>query len=151
MDESRTFEEMLDFAIGREAAAAAFYADLAQRATQPAMQKVYERLSAEERGHQSSLTQIKADPGRLTSRKKVTTLSMADYMVAGEPTPETPYDELLVIAMKREAAAVRLYKDMAGQTDDEALRKLLLGLADEEGRHQLRFEKEYDEYVLLEN
>jgi rubrerythrin len=40
---------------------------------------------------------------------------------------------------------------LAASTDDEELRNTLLALAHEEANHKLRFEVEYDEYVLVEN
>ena len=151
METPGTFEEILDFAIEREEAAAAFYTDLATRAAQPSMKTVFKRLAAEETGHRNMLQGIKKDPARLPTRGKVVNLQVADYLVASEPTPETPYQDLLVIAIKREMAAARMYKDLAAVADDAGLQKLLLRLSDEEANHQLRFEQEYDDYVLLEN
>lgn len=151
MDTPGTFETILDFAISREEAAVAFYTDLAARAAQPSMKAVFERLAAEETGHRNMLQGIKTDPARVPSRGQVVNLQVADYLVAVEPTPETPYQDLLVIAIKREKAASRLYTDLAAATDDAELGELLLTLAAEEANHQLRFEQEYDDFVLLEN
>ncbi len=146
-----TFEEIIDFAISREEAAVAFYTDLAERAAQPSMKKVFERLAAEELGHRNMLQGIKNDPARVPTRGKVVNLQVADYLVTTEPTPDTPYQDLLVIAIKREQAASRLYRDLAAAAEDSGLKQLLLTLAKEESTHQLRFEQEYDEFVLLEN
>ena len=61
------------------------------------------------------------------------------------------YQSALVLAMKREKAAFRLYTALAAKVDDEALRELFLRLAQEEAKHKLHFEIEYDEHVLTEN
>jgi rubrerythrin len=53
--------------------------------------------------------------------------------------------------MKKEKAAFRLYSDLAGLADDAQLRNTFLFLAQEEAKHKLRFEIEYDENVLVEN
>jgi rubrerythrin len=53
--------------------------------------------------------------------------------------------------MKQEKAAFRLYTDLAASTDDDAVRDLFLGLAQEEAKHKLRFEVEYDEDFLRHN
>ena len=151
METPGTFEEILDFAIENEEAAVAFYTDLAARAAQPSMTVVFERLAAEETGHRNMLLGIKKDPARVPTRGKIVNLQVADYLVEVEPTPETPYKDLLVIAIKREKAAARMYKDLAAVADDAELKKLLLTLADEEASHQLRFEQEYADFVLLEN
>ena len=53
--------------------------------------------------------------------------------------------------MKKEKAAFRLYSDLAAKTDDANRKETMLGLAQEEAKHKLRFEVEYDEFVLTEN
>ena len=62
-----------------------------------------------------------------------------------------PYDEALAVAMNREKAAFRLYTDLSEAVDDPALQALFRSLAREEARHKLRFELEYDVFVLKEN
>ena len=52
--------------------------------------------------------------------------------------------------MKAEKAAYKLYHELATATDDKALKETLMGLAQEEAKHKLRFEIEYDEF-LYEN
>ena len=53
--------------------------------------------------------------------------------------------------MKQEKAAFKLYTDLAVVAPDEDLRDLLLSLAQEEAKHKLRFEVEYDDQILTEN
>ncbi len=52
--------------------------------------------------------------------------------------------------MKAEKAAFKLYHTLASTTDDPALKATLLGLAQEEAKHKLRFEIEYDDEFLRE-
>jgi rubrerythrin len=61
------------------------------------------------------------------------------------------YQSALILAMKQEKAAFRLYTDLAASTDDEKVRDLFLGLAQEEAKHKLRFEVEYDDDFLRDN
>ena len=49
--------------------------------------------------------------------------------------------------MRMEKAAFRLYSDMAAMAEDEAIRQSLLALANEEAKHKLHFEIEYDDSV----
>ncbi len=58
---------------------------------------------------------------------------------------------IAVLAMKKEKAAFRLYLDLAAQVQSEDQKTLFLALAEEEARHKLRFELEYDKVVLREN
>ena len=55
------------------------------------------------------------------------------------------------MAMKAEKAAFKLYNDLAEATDDENLRSVFLSLAQEEAKHKLRFEIEYDDRVFQDN
>ena len=61
------------------------------------------------------------------------------------------YQVALILAMKKEQAAYKLYTQLAVIVDDEALRKLFMSLAQEEAKHKLRFEIEYDEVILKDN
>jgi len=53
--------------------------------------------------------------------------------------------------MKREGDAVALYSRLANDAGDEAGKNLFLTLAEEEKKHKLRLETEYDDNVLKEN
>jgi len=52
-----------------------------------------------------------------------------------------------MLAMQKEKAAFRLYTALAGMTDDPDIREMMLTLANEEARHKLRLEIEYDENI----
>jgi rubrerythrin len=78
-------------------------------------------------------------------------LKIADYLVDVELKPDMGYQEVLVFAMKAEKAAFKLYSDLAASADDEELRRTFLALAQEEAKHKLRFEVEYDDDVLRED
>ncbi|MBN1336463.1 MAG: ferritin family protein [Deltaproteobacteria bacterium] len=147
---SLSFHEILDFAIQAEEEAHRFYLDLAARARTEGMREVFEGFAAEEQGHKNKLVAVKAGHGALGSPARIQDLKLADYLEAPVPTGDMDYQEALVLAMKKEKAAFRLYSDLAARAEG-ALRDLLLGLAQEEAKHKLRFEIEYDEYVLKEN
>jgi rubrerythrin len=54
------------------------------------------------------------------------------------------YIDLLVLAIKKEEAARKLYTDLATIAKEQKLRDIFLKLAQEEANHKLRFEIEYD-------
>jgi rubrerythrin len=142
---------ILDFAIQREEEAWKFYLDLAERMDRREMREVFESFAREEQRHKSKLESVKAGEIPAPSTVKVTSLDMTDYLSDVEPGPNMEYQDALIVAMKKEKAAFKLYNDLATAADDENLRGLFLGLAQEEAKHKLRFEIEYDEYVLREN
>jgi rubrerythrin len=143
-------DEILEFAIGKEEESARFYEDLARRVERPSMRQVFEDFAGEERGHKEKLLAVKGGKLLLPAADKVMDLKLADYLTDVEASPALDYQEALVLAMKEEKAAFRLYSDLASATEDETLRATLLALAQEEARHKLRFEIEYDE-LLTEN
>jgi rubrerythrin len=144
-------DDVLDFAIGEEVAAQQFYLKLAETATDQAMKEVFEGFAREEQGHKAKLEAVKAGKLRHAFTGRPQDLKIAEITVQVDPTTETGYQEALILAMKKEKAAYRMYSDLADMTEEPELRDLFLGLAQEEARHKLRFEIEYDDNVLTDN
>ena len=78
----------------------------------------------------------------------------------GECEPQCPYGVPVNTIMRynhyfmgqgKEKAAMLMYKMLASLTDDEAMHNTFLALSQEEAKHKLRFETEYDEVVLKED
>jgi rubrerythrin len=151
MSQQLTANEILDFAIEREQEAVDFYTDLAQKVKAAAMRDVFVQFAKEERGHKAKLEGVKIGKKLLGGSGAVLDLKIADYLVAEEPGPDLDYQGALILAMKKEKAAFKLYTNLAERTGDPALRELFLGLAQEEAKHKLRFELEYDDNVLKDN
>ncbi len=144
-------EELLDFAIQAEQEAHDFYTDLASRVERPAMKKLLTQFAREEMGHKRKLENIKKGSLSFPHADAVTDLKIADYLVDIEATGDLTYQEALILAMKREKAAFKLYTDLAALTADKDLKIVFQSLAQEEAKHKLRFELEYDDRVLSEN
>ena len=151
MSSWKSVDEILDFAIAGEEEAAAFYTDMSARVEKDWMKKAFLTFAKEELGHKAKLEAIKTGKKLFPSQKAVLDLKLGDYLVEAEITPEMDYQDALIGARKTEKAAFKLYSDLAHSTDDPDLRNTLLALAHEEANHKLRFEVEYDEFVLREN
>ena len=150
MDKFDSFDRVLDYAIAREAEANQFYTDLAQKMKNPTMREVLEAFAREELGHKAKLEAMR--PGEnIKAPRNVPDLRIADYTVDVEPGPDMDYQDALILAMKKEKAAFRLYLDLANQVEHEDLKALFLSMAQEEAKHKLRFEIEYDDFVMQEN
>jgi rubrerythrin len=144
-------DDILDFAIKNEEEAAEFYTNLAGKTSSPALRTVFEDFAREEQGHKAKLLEVKRSGKMEPATRQILDLKIGDYLVDVEPRPKMDYQEALILAMKHEKAAFKLYTDLAAATGDPDLRSLLLALAQEEARHKLRFEIEYDEHILSEN
>ncbi len=145
-------DKVLDFAIDAEQEAFDFYMNLAAKLSNKEMKIIFEGFAKEELGHKVKLIKIKEE-GIASSFKNenIADLKMEEYLDNVKPTPDMTYQDALILAMKKEKSAFRLYSSLATIANNEALKNVLLNLAQEEAKHKLRFEVEYDEYVLREN
>lgn len=146
-----SIDEILDFAIEREEEAAQFYTDLAERGETTGIRELFLQFALEEQGHKKLLLQVKSGKLALPAPKQVADLKITDYVVEMKPPAEISYQDALLLAMQAEKKAFALYNDLATRTDDANLRNTFLSLAQQEAKHKLRFELEYDRYVLSEN
>ncbi|MFQ6041913.1 MAG: ferritin family protein [Candidatus Poribacteria bacterium] len=152
MNQFSSVDDILDFAINKEEEAFQFYINLAKQTDRPSMSQVFEELSREEAGHKAKLIGIKEGKLMTPAERKVMDLKIGDYLVDVEPDPtKLDYQGALILAMKREKASFKLYTDLAETTDREDLRATLLSFAQEEAKHKLKLEIEYDDYVLTDN
>ncbi len=152
MKNFETIDDILDFAINEEENAVEFYNSLSAKANNDDMRKMFIEFAHEEMSHKARLIKIKQEKQFTLSNEKVLDLHIADYIVNIPATSGTlTYQEALVVAMKKEKAAYKLYVNLADKTDNPGLKQVFLSLALEESKHKLRFELEYDEYILREN
>ena len=144
-------DEILDFAIAGEQEAHDFYMDLAKKVERPGMEGLFTQFAREELGHKAKLENIKKGARSFAPAKKVVDLKIGDYLVDVDPTVTLTYQNALILAMKRERAAFRLYSDLATHAEDAEVKQIFESLAQEEAKHKLRFEVEYDDMILTEN
>lgn len=151
MKELSSAGEILDFAISKEIEAEKFYRRLANQTDNPQMRDVFDKFAIEELGHKMKLESIKRQCNVEFNEKEVQNLGIADYAADVKLQPDMNYADILIVAMKREKAAYRLYLDLAATALSEELTNTFLMLAQEEAKHKLRFEIEYDDVVLKED
>ncbi len=144
----KTIDEILDFAIENEEKAAAMYHDLAAKVERPGMRETFSHFAKEEEGHKARLLKIKQGTMPVVSDAKVADLRITEQLADPEIAPNMTYQEALVFAMKAEKAAFTLYTRLAELTSDPDLQQVFRNLAQEEAKHKLRFEIEYDDHVL---
>ena len=143
-----SINSVLDFAIGKEEEAAEMYRGLAETVRRPGMRETFLEFAREEEGHKARLIRIKAGDLPAVPSERVRDLKIADYLVDAEASPNMTYPEALLVAMKAEKAAFRLYEDLAASAADSQIAEVFRALAQEEAKHKLRFELEYEDHVL---
>ena len=141
------FNEMIRFAIRKEQEAATLYETYANLSKGAGTKKMFQELSGEEKKHKKLLegvTQQDVEGYKLT---EITNLKISDYMVEKEFSPDMSFQDALLLAIKNEEKAYNLYNGLTKGTNNPQLRKLFKLLAQEEAKHKLKLETEYDEHV----
>ncbi len=137
--------EILEFAISEEENAAGFYTELAYMAGNRQMKDVFLEFADEERGHKARIQAVKDGKKFTAPEKEITDLKISDYVADVSTDKIENFEDALVVAMKKEKAAFKLYTRLAGMVDSKEAADLFLALAREEAKHKLRFEIEYDQ------
>jgi len=78
-------------------------------------------------------------------------MKMSDYLVKSNTKGKMTYQDALILAMKREKAAYKLYKRLAKSAPTKELKIIFTKLAAEEANHKMNFEIEYDDYIYIDN
>ena len=138
-------QEILEFAIAKEAEAHHFYMALAGRVDNRGMGKVLEDLAEEELEHKRKLELEIMKLGKTVPTELQAGRASKDYILADDAVVlDMDYKDVLLLAMEKEDAAFRIYVNLVGTIGDEQSREVLLALAQEEVGHKLRFEAEYN-------
>ena len=129
MKEFTNINDILDFAIGEEEAAVDFYMMLASQSKNDDIRNVFISYAEEEMGHKKKLLEVKEQGLVVFGNKPVTDLKIADYLVDVKARPDMTYQEALILAMKKEKAAFKLYTALADRMEDPAMKQTFYLLA----------------------
>ena len=142
---------IIDFAIEREKEAAEFYDDVSEKEFFAGSREMLKEFAAEERKHQAMLEKfLKEGPDRSVAEYKlkwITDIKRSNYVVDIEYQEGMVYNELLMLAMKREEKALALYNELEQKVEDAKSKKIFRVLAQEEAKHKLFLETNYDDYM----
>lgn len=145
MNPSDSYDEVLEFAIDREIDANQFYLALADRVDSIEMRKVFEELAQEELEHKAKLELELMKAGKTVEIKQPPSVPNRNYIISdNQSLLDMDYKDILLLGMEKEEASFRIYVDLVPKAYDSESREVLLSLAQEEVRHKLRFQMEYD-------
>ncbi|MFH1874092.1 MAG: ferritin family protein [Pseudomonadota bacterium] len=139
-------EKIFSIAINREIESHEFYKDVAAKAQNPNVKKVFEELASEEMGHMELLEKFKEDPTRLMSFKS----APQDFKVAeATDLPKLTLDmqpaDAIALAMKKEQQAVEFYRDLSKHCSSPETCNIFENLANMELTHKQKLEKVFVE------
>ena len=143
MKNFHSIQDIFNFAISKEIEANNFYEQLSKDVEKPEFREELEHLALDELQHKTKLEAVK-DGEQMLCQEEVGSLNIADYVDDVEPSPDLKYTDILVIAMNREKKAFRLYSNLAAIAKNEETKDMFLLLAQEEAKHKLQLEFEYD-------
>jgi len=144
-----SLDEILRFAIRKEADAAAFYKMAADRSN-PGVKETFKELARMEEGHKKKLEGFDLKKVGQMKLEETKGLGMSEVMEDVPYSSDMSYADLLRMAIKQEEKSQQLYTSTAKVSPEPSLKKLLLILAQEESTHKERLEKIYDDEVLKE-
>jgi len=148
-------QQVLRTAIQREIDAHNLYNSAVEIVDNAQAKEMLKDLAAQELGHRAKLESLLA--GRVfrvlsgAQQKQVEDLRITDYLVEAPLTEGSDFQDVLIVAGKRENASHELYSALAEVADDEDTKQLFSYLATEELTHKRRVETLYDQIVYREN
>jgi len=105
MDKFESVDDILDFAIAREIEAIELYSDLLRKVEKPELRSAIKGFIKEELEHKEKLETEKAE-GIVLKDEEVGNLDIAENVEGGEARSDMSYKDLLILAMKKEAAII---------------------------------------------
>ena len=124
MKNFESINEILDFAIQQEQEAVDFYLQLAEQMKNPLMKETFQEFAQEEVSHKAKLQKIKEEGNFELPAENVLDMKISDYVVNANPSPKMEYRDALILAMKKEKAAFKLYTSLAQRAPSEAIKNL---------------------------
>ncbi len=144
-------DAIIDFAIEKEREAAEFYQKISNDEEDfSGSKKMFAEFAAAEQKHEKILQEFKTK-GITKSLEEyklkwITDIKRSDYLVDLVYEQGMPYNEILLLAIKREEKALKLYNEFLEQADTDEEKKLFKVLCQEEAKHKLALETIYDDY-----
>ena len=142
-------EDIILFAIEEEIKAAGLYEKYAKIVKDSGAQRMLEEMALMERGHEQKL-RIFEESGKDTLAKigEVPDLQISDFLVEKELTEDSSVQDVFIFAMKAEQKAFELYTRLAELEVSTDTVRLFRELAEEERKHKLDLESEYEKEYM---
>ena len=144
----RNYQDIIEFAISREEAAIDAYGDMSEKTKTPGLRELLLELQEEEKNHKKLLEDISEEQIASFNSEEVIDLKISDFLTEEPPSEDMTFQDLLILAAKKEQEAVELYSKLRDDSGNEELKKLFEFLITQEKSHKLKLEKEYEKHVL---
>ncbi|MBA3028955.1 MAG: ferritin family protein [Proteobacteria bacterium] len=148
------FEDMkaiIDFAIEKEKEAADFYEGVSKEESMLGAREMLREFAQEERKHQALLERMltKGISESLSDYKFqwIKDIKRSNYVADMEYEKGMGFNEILLVAMKREEKALELYNTLQVKAENQDQKDIFKMLCQEEAKHKLALETLFDDYM----
>lgn len=138
-------------AIRKEQQARNLYLRARKLAQDPATRTLLDSLAGEEASHAALLRGEGLKAFLASKPPPIQDLRIAEFLVPRKISAQATFQDVLVYAMKREAASYWAYQALAETAEDGPARRLFRRLAQEERLHRNRLERVYDDVIFAED
>ena len=149
--EFKNVDEIIDFAISKEREAADFYREVSEQESFSGKKEMFLEFAAEEEKHEALLQRLKSGDATAAVEnydfKWITDIKRSDYVDEIEYKPGLAYNEILMLAAKREEGALALYNQCLANAESEDAKKVFKMLCQEEAKHKLALETMLDDFM----
>ena len=149
--EFKTLDDILEFAISKEMEAEQFYLSLCEEETLSGNRQTFQEFAKEEQKHVKLLQDLQAG-GVVEGTedyhfKWIKDIKRSNLVLDIEYKKGMNYRDILMLAIKREEKALKLYNDLQDRADTDNSKKVFKILCQEEAKHKLALESMYDDYM----
>lgn len=145
--------EVIDFALERERESQDMYLDYARKTDRIGFRQLLLSMADMEKEHENKLKELKErkDQASLLSAAQSIKARLTDFMVPAEFSPDMDYEDFLVLIIKREEKAQKLYEELESLAANTEMKELFSWLAEEEKKHKAWAQDRYDLEILKDN
>ena len=140
-------KEIIKQAAQQEDKAYKFYMDALKFVKDAAAQLWLKELADEEIKHRDLLQNFDTSKVKKFKPEKIQDLHISEYLVDKDISEVKDFQDVLIVAMKKEQKSYNFYVGMAKSTDNPEMKNLCKILAQEELKHKHKLELYYDDNV----
>ena len=145
-----TYEEIINYAIGKEIEAQNFYKDVAAKATENFIKEMFTAFAHEEKKHETMLKNILENKTIGANFKATSDYGISKTVEKPDVTSGMTLADAFALAMKNEEEAMNMYLKLAADCDSAEARKVFEDLATMEKGHKFKMESAYTETAYPE-
>jgi len=105
--ETKTFGQVIEFAIQREEEAIKAYGDMVEMAETPGLKTLLAELQNEERNHKKLLQDLTEEKIESLKVEDVIDLKISDYLVEEPPSADMNFQDLLILGREKRTEGCR--------------------------------------------